>query len=202
MADPNEAGGDAADNRVPEDRVAAQARRHDSLEAPELEALIPFVYGELRIVARNLRRRDRLGSATWNTTAVVNEAYLKLARSDARFGNRAHFFAVAATAMRQLLIDEARRKRRSKRGDGKPPATLDERLISIDDQSEFLLLLNDALESWTRADPRLVRIVECRYFGGLTENETAEVLDISARTVRRDWIKARARLALMFGGSD
>lgn len=189
----------------------AQSSPDDSLPSPEspsvpdelpsLEELIPRVYSELRVVARNLRRRDRLGSATWNTTAVVNEAYLKLARSGQRFANRAHFFAVAATAMRRLLIDEARKKKRTKRGDGKVHETLDERRISIEDQSEFILQLNDALDSWSRDDPRLVRVVECRYFGGLTEGETAEALELSPRTVRRDWTKARARLAMVFGAA-
>ena len=161
-----------------------------------LEELIPVVYRELRTIARRQRRRHSRPSELLNTTALVNEAYLRLARSEPfDFENRAHFLAVAATAMRQLLVDEARRRRSLKRGQGVAPITLEGLEVSAGSrQAELVLSIDHALEALGDGDPRLRQVVECRYFGGLTEEETAAALGVSDRTVRRDWIKARAWL--------
>ena len=189
----------AADVHDPEaGQIAHLLERLQAGEAEALSDLLPLVYSQLRAIARRLRRRDELGSPTLNTTAVVHEAYLKLARNDQRFADRVHFFAVASTAMRQLLVDAARKRGRHKREAGVVPEPLDQRQISIDDQSAFVLELNEALEVLGKESPRLLRVVECRYFGGLSEEETAEALQVSVRTVRRDWTRARAHLAVAF----
>ena len=135
-----------------------------------------------------------------NTTAVVHEVFLKLSGSSSSWQNRAHFFAVAAQAMRQILTDYARKKSSAKRGGDEPPLPLDERLASLplagsDAQADWILDLHQALAELAELSPRLATVVEYRYFGGLTEKEVGEVLDLSTRTVRRDWDKARAWLS-------
>ena len=166
-----------------------------------LDALLPLVYDELRRIARG--QRQRLGSSlTVNTTALVHEAYLKLVKDRARhYSDRSHFFAVAATAMRQLLIDEAKRHAAKKRGSGRRPISLDSVDVGIEGQAESLLELDRALDKLGQVSPRLLRVVECRFFGGLTETETAAALAVTDRTIRRDWAKARAWLAVEMGGA-
>jgi RNA polymerase sigma factor (TIGR02999 family) len=160
-----------------------------------LDDLIPLVYEELRRIARRQRRRDFRQTPTLDTTALVNEAYLRLVQHEGgSYQHRAHFYAVAATAMRQIVTDEARSRLRSKRGGGRQPLPLDEQEIRIDSQAELLVALNEALDRLDRLNPRLRQVVECRFFAGLTEEETGEVLGINPRTVRRDWVKARAWL--------
>ena len=125
----------------------------------------------------------------------LHETYLKLAdptRADWR--DRAHFYAVAALAMRQILVDHARARASVKRGGGRRRVSLDEATLSVEEQAEAVLDLDEALQKLSHLDERLSRVVECRFFGGLSEEETAEVLGVTARTVRRDWVKAKALL--------
>ena len=159
-----------------------------------LDRLLPVVYDELRRIARRELRRER-SDHTLTTTALVHEAYLTLVdQSRAQPGDRVRFFAVAATAMRRVLIEYARRRRAAKRGGGERPLSLDETAVAATDSAERLLALDDALTRLAALDARQARVVECRYFGGLTEEETAEALGVTARTVRRDWVKAKGWL--------
>ena len=159
-----------------------------------LDRLLPLVYGELRRIARHELRRER-PDHTLTTTALVHEAYLKLVdQANAAPGSRARFFAVASTAMRRVLIEYARRRQAEKRGGGQRPLSLDEAVVVADDNAEMLLALDDALTRLAALDERMARVVECRYFGGLTEEEAAEALGVTARTVRRDWVKAKGWL--------
>lgn len=159
-----------------------------------VDRLVPVVYEELRAIAhRQLIARG--GGGTLQTTALVHEAYLKLVdQSRAQFQDRAHFLALASLAMRHVLVDRAKARAAVKRGGGQQHLTLDEEEISVDDQPEALLQLNEALNSLTELQPRLARVVECRFFGGLTEDEIAEALGVTVRTVQRDWAKARMLL--------
>lgn len=132
---------------------------------------------------------------TLQTTALVHEAYLKLVdQSRAEFNDRAHFLAVASIAMRHVLVDRARARLAVKRGGEFRRITLDEQEIAVDDQPEALVQLDEAMSRLGEVDPRLVRVVECRFFGGLTEEEIAAALGLTVRTVQRDWVKARMLL--------
>ncbi|HUP22354.1 MAG TPA: sigma-70 family RNA polymerase sigma factor [Thermoanaerobaculia bacterium] len=187
---------------VPDElHVTQLLERLRSGDRTALDALLPLVYDELRRIARG--QRQRLGSSlTVNTTALVHEAYLKLVKDRARhYTDRSHFFAVAATAMRQLLIDEAKRHAAKKRGSGRRPISLDSVDVGVEVQAESLLELDRALDKLGQVSPRLLRVVECRFFGGLTETETASALAVTDRTVRRDWAKARAWLAVEMGAA-
>ena len=159
-----------------------------------LNALIPLVYDELRRLAHNHLNRERSGH-TLQSTALVNEAYLRLVRQDLEINNRAHFFAVSSHLMRQILVDYARRHRAAKRGDGIDKLTLNEAAALLPGKSNFdLLALDEALNELGRLDPQQTRVVELRFFGGLSIEETAEVAGISQATVKRDWASARAWL--------
>ncbi len=171
-------------------RLLAQVREGDD-EA--LRRLIPIVYDQLRVLAHQQRRRRNPGE-TVNTTALVHEAYEKLARSGSGFNDRQHFFRVAARAMREVLVDHARAQRRQKRGGGQRPLPLDEDLFLPPQRPDHLLALDEALTRLTALDTRQAEIVELRYFVGLTIPEAAEVLDLSPATVKRDWTAARAWL--------
>jgi RNA polymerase sigma factor (TIGR02999 family) len=154
---------------------------------------MPLVYEELRRAAKRQRRREREDD-TLSTTALVHEAYLKLVdQTKADYRDRAHFFAAAALAMRRILVDRARERLAYKRGGALRRVDLDESAVA-DDQSESLLELDEALSDLAKVDQRLARVVEYRFFGGLTEEETGAALGITARTVRRDWTKAKALL--------
>ncbi len=160
------------------------------------DALVPLVYDELRRQARRHLRRERAGH-TLQTTALVNEAYLKLI--DQRgfdWESRAHFFAIAATLMRRILVDHARTKLRRKRGGSAIMVTLDETLLAgaTDEANTDLLALDEALEKLVELDEQQARIVELRYFSGLNIDETAAVLKLSEATVNRDWKMAKAWL--------
>ena len=163
--------------------------RHETIER-----LVPLVYEELRAIAhRHIGARGRGGTMT--TTALVHEAYLKLVdQTRARWNDRAHFLALASLAMRQVMLDRAKALATLKRGGQHRRITLDEAEIGVDDQPEALLQLNEALERLGEVEPRLVRVVECRFFGGLTEEEIAEARGVTVRTVQRDWVKARLLL--------
>lgn len=164
--------------------------------------LFPLVYDQLRAVAHNALRGERTDH-TLATTDLVHEAYLKLVdQTRVQWADRKHFFAVASQAMRRILVDYARRHGAAKRGGNRPPVTLDESAMSVDDRADTLVALDEALGRLSELDERLARVVECRFFGGLTEDETAEVLGVTARTVRRDWVKAKGWLYRELGGGD
>ena len=167
---------------------------HDAGERAAFDRLLELVYPDLRrIAARQLARLNP--GDTLNTTALVHEAYLKMVdQTSVGWQDRAHFYAVSARAMRQIIIDYTRKRMRQKRGGGVVPIRLDERQIAIDQQSDRLVALNDALERLSRLNERLTHVVECRFFAGLTHEETASALGISVRTAQRDWLKARAWL--------
>jgi len=158
--------------------------------------LFPAFYDELRRLAhRQLGRGGRAGDRTLNTTALVHEAFLKLEGCDASaIDSRRHFFALAALGMRQIIIDQARRHKTDKRGAGAERTSLDENVIAIDEEADHLLALDQAMSRLEEVDERLVRVVECRFFAGLSEAETAEALDLSLRTVQRDLQRARGWL--------
>ena len=164
-----------------------------------LDQLFPRVYDELRHIAHRHLGRER-GGHTLGTTALVNEAYLKLVdQTRAQWSDRAHFFAVAARVMRRILVDYARRHQAQKRGGAAQPVSLGDEAIGnasrvADERADMLLALDEALTRLAELDERLSRVVECRFFGGLTEEETAEALSVTARTVRRDWVKAKVWL--------
>lgn len=158
------------------------------------ERLIPLVYDDLRGIAHRRLRAERNGH-TLDTTAVVHEAYLRLAESpESTWQNRAHFFAVCARVIRHVLVDYARRRDAVKRGGDAVRVPLREELAGHKPRIATLLSLEGALASLERHDERMARVVECRYFGGLTVEETAEALGSSRRTVERDWTRAKAYL--------
>jgi RNA polymerase sigma factor (TIGR02999 family) len=161
-----------------------------------VDRLFPLVYDELHRIAHRQLRHERPGH-TLNTTAVVHEAYLDLVdQQRAEWVDRAHFLGAAAFVMRRVLLEHARSHNAAKRGGGLSQVTLDDALIaSADERAEMLLVIDDALTRLAEVDKRLARVVECRFFGGLTAGETAEVLGITERTVERDWVKAKMLLA-------
>jgi RNA polymerase sigma factor (TIGR02999 family) len=157
------------------------------------DRLLPLVYGELRRAAqRELALRP---SDTMIPTALVHELYLKFSQTArADWQDRAHFLRAAGIAMRHILVDRARRRLAEKRGGPHRVVTLDDHITAADAQSEQLLELHEALDQLVLFNERLAKVVECRFFGGMTEPETAEALGVNERTVRRDWVKARALL--------
>lgn len=174
--------------------VTALLQAHRGGETGAFDRLVPLVYEDLRRVARTQLRRLRVGE-TLDTTGLVHEAYLRLVDpARATWQDRGHFLAVSAVAMRQILIDHARERSRLKRGGGDARVTFDEGLAAVTADAERLLDVDRALDVLAQAEPRLARIVECRYFGGLSEQETADALGLSLRTAQRDWLKARAWL--------
>jgi RNA polymerase sigma factor (TIGR02999 family) len=155
--------------------------------------LVPLVYDEMRLIAQG-QLRHAVG-ATLNTTAVVHEAYLKLGGAEGiDYADRGHFFAVAATAMRQILLDHARRHLADKRGGGAVHTLIDSVDIPVEDRAAEVVELDQALTRLADLDPRAARVVEMRFFAGLSVEETAEALALSAPTVKRDWRRARAFL--------
>ena len=169
-----------------------------------LDKLMPLVYAELHYLAKRYMGREHAGRIL-QTSALVNEAYLRLVDAHGvRWQNRAHFFAVSAQIMRRILVDFARSRQNLKRGGGALQVTLDEGLVVSPESSADLLALDEALEKLAILNPRQSRVVELRYFGGLNEEEAAEALNVSSRTVRHDWSLARAWLyrELSCGSSD
>ena len=166
-----------------------------------LDQLYPLVYNELRRLAHGYLRRERKGH-TLQTTALINEAYLRLVdQKHVHWANRSHFFGISAQIMRRILIDHARRYDYAKRGGGAQRISLDEAAIVAKQRGQTLLLLDEALKSLAKIDPRRSQVVELRYFGGLNNEEIAGVLKISENTVTRDWIMARAWLYQELSGS-
>lgn len=168
--------------------IAAQGGSPDAVSK-----LMPAVYAELRQLAAGYLRSER-AEHTLQTTGLVHEAYLRLVdQSRTTWKNRSHFFGIAAQAMRRILVDYARKRRAAKR-DGGRPVTLDEQLAGTPTDSDEVLAVDEALERLAMLDPRQSRIVELRYFAGLSIEETAEALEVSPATVKRDWTSAKAWL--------
>ena len=165
------------------------------------DRLVPLLYDDLRKIARAQLRRGRPG-ATLGTTVLVHEVYLKMAdqqRLDAR--DRGHFLAISAHAMRQVIADYARRRTAAKRGGQSDPLPLDQAPELADREARWLLEVDQALERLSERNPRMAQVVECRFFAGYSEEETAEALDTSLRTVQRDWMRARAWLKEELGSN-
>lgn len=189
------------DNPIPtsDGAVTLLLERLAEGEEQVLDELFPLLYSELRRIASGQRQRRAFGG-TLDTTALINEAYLRFAKRDLHlYSHRQHFFAVAAKAMRQILLDEAKRRLRQKRGGDVEQDSLDPEQLRIDEQAELMIALDQGLERLGKIQQRARKVVEYRFFGGLTEEETADVIGVDPRTVRRDWAKARAWLAIELG---
>lgn len=180
------------DRKTRIDRLLVASREGDP---DALDRLFPLLYDDLRRIARGHLRRERDGH-TLSTTALVHEAYVGLAEGSGEWTDRTHFLAVASTAMRHVLVDYARRRNAQKRGGDRVRVTLDGSMARADTSADTadLIALNDALRRLGEKDPRLERVVECRFFGGMTVAETASALDTSQRTVERAWTRARTYL--------
>jgi RNA polymerase sigma factor (TIGR02999 family) len=161
-----------------------------------VEQMLPLVYEELRRIARRQLKNEGVGH-TLNTTALVHEAYLRLAApSHLDIGGRAEFLAIAAMAMRRVLIDYARQRTAQKRGGVLMRVELDDIEVAAEGRAEQLVAHDEALTALAVSNPRLARVVDCRFFGGMSQEETALALQLTPRTVRRDWTKARMWLAM------
>ena len=172
------------------DDVSAMLRAWSAGDERALDGLTPIVYAELRRLAHRYMSRERPDHSL-QTTALVNEAYIRLVDyKRMQWQNRAHFFAASAQLMRRILVEDARR-RNLKRGRGIQHVSFDEAVMVLGDPAVDLVALDDALDALARVDPRKVRVVEMRFFGGLSVEETAMVLKVSPVTVRRDWSSAK-----------
>lgn len=165
----------------------------DRGEEGSLEQLVAAVYPELKRLAHFQLAGERAGH-TLSTTAIVHEAFVRLASGDGKWNDRGHFMRAAATVMRHLLVDHARKRRAEKRGAGNAALTLEDERHASDDDGMAVLALDNALKDIAEIDPRLERIIECRYFAGLSVNDTAEALGMAVRTVERDWQRAKGYL--------
>jgi RNA polymerase sigma factor (TIGR02999 family) len=176
--------------------------RAEGTRRAALDRAFPLIYDELRRIAHGKLQQERDGH-TLVTTALVHEAYMRLVDiTRVEWRDRAHFLSMAARAMRRILIDYARERNAERRGGGQPAITLDEALVAIDLTPESLEALDEALGELGQLNPRLVRVVECRFFAGMTEEETGEVLGVTSRTVRNDWVKARGWLRHALAGDS
>lgn len=163
------------------------------------EELVPLVYQDLRRLARGQLRRDRQGW-TLDATSLVHEAYFRLQKSSqVDWEDRGHFLAVAAKAMRQVVVEYARRRLAEKRGGGQRPELFEDGQISVDDHAQWLVELNQAMDRLAAQKERLAQVVECRFFAGMSNEETAQALEVSVRTVKRDWAFARSWLQKELG---
>jgi RNA polymerase sigma-70 factor, ECF subfamily len=178
----------------PSQEISQLLRAWSDGDRTALDRLVPLVYDELRRMARRYMDGQQAGH-TLQTTALIHEAYLKLIdQKEAHWRNRAHFFGVAAKAMRSILVDYARASHAAKRGGEAVLVSLDEAAVASDERATELLALDDALEGLAAIDRRKCQVVELRYFGGLSVEETAEVLQVSVETVAREWRLARTWL--------
>lgn len=167
-----------------------------------MDQLLPLVYEQLREMAHRQLARERRGH-TLGTTALVHEVYLKLVdQTKVTARGEAYFFGAASRAMRQILVDYARRRTRQKRGGHQRPITLEESLLHVDTFAADLVDLDEALTRLATLYPRQARVVECRFFGGLTVEETAAVLEVSTRTIKSDWALAKAWLYRNMHGEE
>ncbi|MQA88619.1 MAG: sigma-70 family RNA polymerase sigma factor [Gemmatimonas sp.] len=190
--------------RVPmaDREVTRVLQAHAAGDREALDEALPLVYQELRRIAQSRLRGER-ADHTLNATDLVHEAYVKLAQVNRiQYQNRAHFFALAARAMRQVLLDHAERRRAQKRGGGVERVDLDGVQVGEVVDLDELIALESALERLESMDPRMVRVVECRCFGGMSIRETSEALSLSEATVSRDWAAARAWLARELSASS
>jgi len=188
-------------NASPCAQVSGLLRAWSDGDRDALDRLTPIVYDELHRLARRYMKRERPGHSL-QTTALVNEAYMRLVDyKGMQWQNRAHFFAVSAQLMRRILVEHARRHN-LKRGGCVQHASLEETAVVGSDQSADLVALNDAMDALARLDPRKVQVVEMRFFGGLSVEETAEVLKVSSVTVMRDWNTAKAWLYRELAGGQ
>lgn len=163
-------------------------------DATAVDRLFPLVYQELRRIAHRQLSHER-PDLTLGTTALVHEAYLKLVdQTRAQWADRSQFFAISARAMRRILVDHARQHLAGKRGGRRERVNLDEETLSLDQRADLLVAVDEALDRLRAVDERASRVVECRFFGGFTEEETAAALGITDRTVRRDWARAKGWL--------
>ena len=192
----------AGDSRPSPGAVTRLLARVGAGNQAAFDEVFPLVYAELRRIAGREMRRENPGR-TLQTTALVHEAYLRLLKdASLSFENRAHFLGVAARAMREILIEHARARVARKRGGGGVRVTLDDAVAPLASPSIDVLALEEALQRLTRLDKRHARVVELRYFGGMSVEETAAALDLSPATVKRDWTLARAWLYRELGGSS
>ncbi|MEM8931953.1 MAG: ECF-type sigma factor [Acidobacteriota bacterium] len=176
------------------DDVTVLLRAYADGDGDAFDDAVSLVYTNLRDIARRQLRKIRFGE-TLDTTGLVHEAYLKLMdQQGVDWQDRQHFFAISARAMRQIIVDHARRRSAQKRGGGEAAEELDEQRISGREDAEHILAVNDALESLARVDERMLQVVECRFFAGYSEQETADALGLSLRTSQRVWMRARAWL--------
>ncbi len=183
-----------ADDLPPKEDITQLLIAYGQGDRRALDRLRPVVYSELHGIAARQMRHER-ADHTLNATALVHEVYLKLMdQNQVSWQNRAHFYAIAARAMRQVLISYARKHNAEKRGGGAPNTLLDGKEIALGERADELLALDEALTRLAGFDERLAQVVEYRFFGGLTIEETAAVLDVSSMTVKRDWNKAKAWL--------
>lgn len=179
-----------ADDKKKLQKTASAAERGDTTA---LEGLVAAVYPELKRLAHFQLVHERNGH-TLSTTAIVHEAFLRLSSGKNSWADHGHFLSAASIVMRHLLVDYARKRSAGKRGSGNAPMTLEDELHSTDDDGMAVLALDNAIEDIAEIDPRLGRIIECRYFAGLSVSETAEALGVAVRTVERDWQRAKAYL--------
>lgn len=183
----------------PKPEITGLLRAWEDGDREALNRLMPIVYDELRRLARNYMRRERTNH-TLQATALVNEVYLRLVdMKSVRWQDRAHFFAIAASMMRRILLDAARARAAGKRGGGELRITLQEDELAAN-QADDLIAIDDALQSLSKVDPRKAQVVELRFFGGLSIEEIAEVLRMSPQSVKRDWKLARAWLLKELAG--
>jgi RNA polymerase sigma factor (TIGR02999 family) len=188
-----------ADVREDVTQVLEQIRNGDERAA---DKLLPLVYDEFRALARHYLAQER-ANHTLQPTALVHEAYMKLVdQSRVDWQGRSHFFAVAAQAMRRILVDHARSRQREKRGGGRARVVLDEAVALSPQKDEDVIALDEALEQLAKLDPRQAKVVELRFFGGLSVEEVAHTLGVSKRTVEGDWTFARAWLSRELRGTD
>lgn len=181
-----------------QESVTELLQLHREGDSRALDRAFEIVYDELRRLAHFQLRRQGAGQ-TLNTTSLVHEVYLKIATpANVNAEDRNHFLALSSRAMRQVIVDHARARAATKRGGDARQVTLDTNLLEVEDQAEWILSVNSALERIRAVDERLEQVVECRFFAGLTEEETAEAMGVSLRTAQRDWNRAKAWLQEMF----
>lgn len=179
---------------VDTDQISLLLERAGKGDRGALDELIPLVYDELRRIASRYVRKERSGQDL-QVTALVNEAYIRLiGQRDVTWQNRSHFFGVAANMMRRILVDHARTAKADKRGGGVACVSLNDENVPVHQRSADIVALDDALGRLANRDPKLARLVELRYFAGLTTKEVADVLGVSVSTVEREWVAARAWL--------
>ena len=182
-------------DQPPPGDITRLLRQHLAGEAEAFDRLVPLVYERLREIARRQLRRQS-SAQTLDTTALVHEAYLQLVdETGVSWQDRSHFYAITARAMRRIVVDHVRQRLALKRGGGQAALAIDEDLVGgAGGEAELVIAVDRALDSLSSFNDRLSRLVECRFFAGMTEEETAEALGISLRTVQRDWIRAQAWL--------